>query len=189
METLYLPAEARRDVLRDYAERYGCDYFVETGTANGDTPAALVDTFTHLYTIELDRVTFERARRRFRREPKVTCLRGDSGDLLPDVLGRFDGRALCWVDGHVCSPGGVGGEYGTSPIRRELDVLIEDDRRHVILIDDVRCFDGQPEHESADHLASWPTIEYVQERLLLAGYVVEIADDILRAVPKELAGA
>ena len=183
MTDLYLPAEQRREILRGYGLKYGLSTFIETGTNNGDTPWALMDLFDELYTIELDQRLWTAAVSRFQGHPKVTCRQGDSTDILPEVLALIDGPALVWLDGHYCGPG-TGHAILSTPVREELAILFEDKRGHVIIVDDARIFDGEPEHEMYDHYADYPTLEWIETLADEYDYNYELSDDMVRLVPR-----
>lgn len=173
----FLPSEHRIDVLRSYQQQYGLTVFVETGTAQGDTPAALTGDFERLYTIELAHGSYQGAVERFN-GTNVTCVHGDSAEQLPKILAEIgDTPALLWLDGHFC-----GGERGAkdTPIIEELDAVFATGVRHVILIDDARIFRGMT-HE---HEHDWPHIDEVRQLAAEHGHRFEIADDIVRLTPR-----
>lgn len=177
MKDPFLPPEKRRDILREYGKRHGLRVFIETGTANGDTPAALVEDFDQLYTIEVGMAAFEAAQKRFRGEPKVLCLFGDSAKVLPQVLKQVDDTpALLWVDGHFC-----GADRGAkdTPVLEELEAIFATGIKHVILIDDARLFQGMSHYGEHD----WPHIETVKIVAKQHGYHYECIDDIIRLTP------
>lgn len=180
---LFLPAATRRDILRAYGHQHGLRVFVETGTNEGDTPWALSGDFDTLFTIELDPGLAQAATARFAGYPHITCLQGDSTAVLPHVLTLFDGPALVWLDGHFSGPNTAHGPLST-PIRAELAALFADGRRHVILIDDARIFDGEAEHGMYAHYADYPALSWVQDLAGTNGYDYELADDIVRLVPR-----
>jgi hypothetical protein len=171
-----LPADERIDVLRDYGARYDLRVFIETGTANGDTPAALASSFDTLYTIEIDPIVYGLTANRFVGTNVVTLL-GDSTVVLPKVLDAVGPTpALVWLDGHFC-----GGARGTkdTPVIEELAAVLRTGVPHVILIDDVRLFEGMPGYGPHD----WPHIDLVCALGAAAHYDWTIADDIMRLVP------
>lgn len=173
----YLPPERRREILRDYGREHGLTVFVETGTANGDTPAFLSPSFERLFTIEVGKDQWGAAVARFRDDPKVECLHGDSATLLPRVLDEIgDQRALFWLDGHFC--GGDRAEKDT-PILEELEAIFASGVEHVILIDDARLFEGMSHYGEHD----WPHIDQVRDLAAGHGYDFECADDIVRLTP------
>ncbi|MES1975768.1 MAG: hypothetical protein V4472_25200 [Pseudomonadota bacterium] len=173
----YLPAEARREVLRDYGEEWHLDVLIETGTHTGDTPAALTDAFDRIYTIEIDLATHEAACQRFA-GTNVTCLLGDSTDVLPDVLDLLDDSpALFWLDGHAS--GGPRGAKDT-PIVEELAAIFATDVPHVVLVDDARLFGGMSGAGEWD----WPHINKIRVIAASASYDFAVEDDIIRLVPR-----
>lgn len=178
--TVPMPPEQRRAVIADYAARHGLSTFIETGTADGATVAALVDRFDALHTIEVDRGLWERAVNRFSHVPKVVCWYGDSAKVLPDVLEMIDGPALVWADGHWCGSGS-NPNGPDSPIEGELAALFADGRPHVILIDDARLF--REGDDWASERYDWPTLSWVRAQAEAHGYGYELADDIVRLVP------
>lgn len=178
----YMTAEERRVVLKQYGIKYGLRSFVETGTNTGETPWTLQHHFDELFTIELEPTLYKRAKERFRRVGKVTCLHGDSTDVLPEVLRRLQQPALFWLDGHHSGPGTAHGKLDT-PVVQELEILFADGRRHVILVDDARIFDGQPEHNDEPHYHDYPTVEWVAELAAKHDFDCELKDDIIRITP------
>lgn len=172
----FLPPEQRRRILRDYGKKFELRMFVETGTANGDTPWALRKDFSRLWTIEVGEAQYKAAVHRFA-GTNVTCLHGDSAKHLPRVLEELGGTpALFWLDGHAC--GGDRAEKDT-PILEELEAIFATGTRHVILVDDARLFKGMPHYGEWD----WPPIQDVRDRAEAAGYTFEVRDDIIRLVP------
>lgn len=176
MSDPYMTHEQRREVLRDYGKRFGLRVFIETGTAGGDTPAALLDDFDRLYTIEIGDAPYAAAVARFAGS-RVRCLHGDSGALLPKVLIEVgDTPALIWMDGHYC--GGDRGDKDT-PILEELEAVFAGVVPHVVLIDDARLFEGMSHYGEHD----WPHVDQVRRMATEHGYHYEVADDIIRLTP------
>lgn len=180
----FLEADERRMVLREYGAKYNLRTFIETGTNRGDTPWFLKHNFERLYTIELSDELYEAAWKRLADAPNIMCLHGDSTERLPDALASFEGPALVWLDGHHSGPGTAHGKLDT-PIVQELEALFADGRKHVILVDDARIFDGQPEHDDYPHYADYPSCEWVEEQARSHGFDYELRDDIMRLTPAE----
>lgn len=178
-----LEPEERRDLLRDYGRDFELNVLVETGTNEGKTPLALLYSFARIFTIELDPDLFWKARQMFAHHRNVECLHGDSTDILPDVLSRIDEPALFWLDGHYSGPG-TGHGVKSSPICEELNLILADDKPHVILVDDARIFDGGPEHELYPHYLEYPSLDWVQKLASDHGYSFVLARDIMRLTPQ-----
>jgi hypothetical protein len=165
-----LSSEERIEVIRAYAQAHrGIRTFIETGTADGATVAGLLGEFERLHTIELNIGAWQAAVQKFANQPKVTCHQGESDKILPSLM--YLGPAVFWLDAHWC--GGVRGAKAT-PVLEELDVILRAGHADVILVDDVRLFGTEPE---------WPELAEVVKPLRDAGYIVEVTDDVLRAVP------
>lgn len=180
---IFLPMEGRRDVIVEYARRFGLSTLVESGTNRGDTPWALKDLFKNIYTIELHPGLWAEAARRFIGYPHVQCLHGDSKDVLPQVLARLQEPAVFFLDGHYCGNDTGRGQIST-PIREELRALVASGRPHVALVDDARIFEGGSEHHMYDHYADYPSLSWVREFAERSGYRYELRDDIIRLTPK-----
>jgi hypothetical protein len=172
----YLPPKRRREILRDYGRDHGLRVFVETGTANGDTPAYLAPFFDQLYTLEVGWEQYLSAQNRFA-GTNVTCLHGDSAERILEVLQQIgDTAALWWLDGHFC--GGDRADKDT-PILEELTAIFATGVPHVILIDDARLFEGMSHYGEHD----WPHIDQVKDLAAGHGYRYDCADDIIRLTP------
>ena len=170
------PHAVKQAVLRHLAAEYELHVLVETGTFMGDMVAAQRDVFDRIYSIELSPRYHERAQRRFRRTPHVELICGDSGREIGSLVARLDAPALFWLDGHYSGGTTAKGEHET-PIIEELEaILTADERRHVIVIDDARCFGADP---------AYPTIAVVRAliRDRRPDLTVEVQDDTIRIFP------
>jgi hypothetical protein len=168
------PHLVKQRIIREYAERFGLRCLVETGTYMGDMVAAMRRTFDQVYSIELDRVLYERASWRFKNDPHVHLYFGDSATILGEVIPVLSGPTLFWLDGHYSA--GVTAKGATeTPVRAELLHVLADTRwRHVALIDDARCF-GTGDYPSVDELRA---LVNTQPYLSL-----EVAEDVIRIAP------
>lgn len=165
--------EVKQSTVRRYGERFHVAVFVETGTYEGEMVEAVKKSFQRIYSVELDSALFERAKSRFSFYEHITILRGDSGDILPQLLRDLRVPTLFWLDAHYSRGITARGELET-PIMRELESILRHDvSGHVILIDDVRCFTG--EHD-------YPTVEEVRQFVFSTRPEVQfsVADDIIR---------
>jgi hypothetical protein len=183
----FLPAEARRRLLREAGSRWRLRNFIETGTSSGDTMEFLHDHFSVLHTIELDQPTWQRAFERLASYMNVAVWPGDSTEVLPRVLKMIDGPALIWLDGHYSGPGTARGSLDT-PVVAEINTVFSDvnetGRKHVIYIDDARIFDEGPEHNDEPHYADYPSLTWVRQIAEAQGYDYLLEDDIIRLTPR-----
>lgn len=169
------PPPVKHAIVRTYQSRFGTRVFVETGTFAGGMIDAVRSQFDRVVSIELDPGWHARAVARFGSDPRITLLRGDSGLLLPQVIAGLTGPALFWLDAHYSGPATARGTLD-SPIVRELEAIRAHGAGHVVLIDDIRDFNGQGGYPTAEELVGWI-------RAAAPDSVVEVRDDILRWHP------
>jgi len=159
--------------LKDYGRRYQTEAFVETGTLYGDTTNAVYPFFKRVVTIELDVDLHRLATERFRSNPRIECVHGDSAEMLPKVLGSITEPTLFWLDGHYSAGVTARGSKDT-PIYEELRaILLHEVKAHVILVDDASLFVGENDYPTMDELQS--LIEQ-----LGSGYGMGVEHDIIR---------
>jgi hypothetical protein len=173
------PHEIKEMVLTDYARRYGLRVLVETGTCTGATVDILRYRFRRIVSIELSHELAAEAKWFFAPDPRIRIIEGDSGRVLGQVVAELDEPALFWLDGHYSAGVTAMGEDST-PVLKELDWLLTPGQplRHVILIDDARCFGVEPGYPTLDELRA-----YVRSKM---GDSVEIAveGDSVRITPR-----
>lgn len=168
------PAKSKQGIIAATARRTGARILVETGTYLGDMVNAQLDNFDRIYTIEIDGDLYKRATERFREHKHVHLFLGDSGKVLPGLVEQISEPALFWLDGHY-SHGITGKGEKDCPIYEELDAILKtrDRVKHVILIDDIRCFNGK----DYDYPAVQDVIDHV--RSVVPECSVDIAHDIM----------
>jgi hypothetical protein len=170
-----LPNWGKQQVVRSYAERFAPSVFVETGTYKGKMVYAMMPYVKTIYSIELDQAHFANARKRFAGYENIHILQGQSGQVLPEVLAEIREPCLFWLDAHWSGGSTAKGELET-PIMQEMRCILAHPlaARHVVLIDDARCFTGQNDYPSLEAL----------EAGIRAGHsdwAFEVRDDIIRA--------
>lgn len=175
-----MPLKNAEEEILKLRDAFDLRFFVETGTLHGKTAAWAAGHFEKVYTIEISKRHYERAKKRYRRD-NVRFIFGDSALVLPIVLEALNGPALCWLDAHwspdLKVPHPPGGEC---PVLMEITALNADGRDHVILIDDARYFLESP---SRGHRASdWPNFEELRE--LLGDREIRIKNDVIYAAPR-----
>lgn len=161
----------KQGYVKDYAARFGLSVFVETGTYLGDMVNAVRKIFTEIYSVELSKELHERALQYFSDDKHITLLQGDSGKLIADLAVKIEKPCLFWLDAHYSGGLTAQGDVDT-PIMAELQHILRRKYSDVILIDDARCFIGQDQY---------PTVEHVQEYVAKARpeYKVFVKDDII----------
>lgn len=142
-KNLPIPHLVKQKLVKEYASRFSIKTFVETGTYLGTMTNAVKNTFDSIYTIELDRKLYERARNKFKRVKKIQVLQGDSAKVIAKVLKEIETPVLFWLDAHY-SAGITSRRVGEEPILKELGHILKHKvKDHVILIDDANLFDGK----------------------------------------------
>jgi len=139
---------------------------------------AMKPLFHRIYSIELGDKLYHDARRRFKGDPHVELIHGDSSRELGPLMRRIDQPALFWLDGHYSAGDTARGEKDT-PVFEELDhILGAPDLGHVVVIDDARCFGSDP---------AYPTIEALREyvRAKRPHARIAVADDSIRITSAE----
>jgi len=169
-------------IIKSYLDRYRLGTFIETGTHVGDTLAYFAGKAEECLSIELSDAFYEAACRDFRNAGNVKLVHGDSGRELPAIVAKLAKPALFWLDGHYSGGITACADDVHSPIAAELSAILEHPiKRHVILIDDARCFDGSHGYPHLDVL--------LQKIRATAEYEAEVSADVIRVVPRQDAGS
>ena len=170
------PHSVKMMIIQAYLKEFSLDQFIETGTYLGDTLGYIAQTGVNCTSIELSTELYGAARSRFRSFRNVTLINGDSGSKLPELLHSLDEPALFWLDGHY-SAGVTARADADTPISKELDAILRHPiKKHVILVDDVRYFNGMNDYPHLDEL--------LQILRRDGTYDVEVSMDIVRAIPR-----
>lgn len=171
------PLTVKRSIIRSYLRNYGLEIFVETGTHHGDTLAEIaLDRKIRAISIELADDLFNAAAHRFKNYQNVELLHGDSGQLMPSVIAELDGPALFWLDGHYSGESTAKSTLET-PVSAELSAIFESKIvGHVILIDDLHCFNGSHDYPHLDELLRSIRTD--------GRYCVDISANIIRLTPQ-----
>lgn len=144
----------------------------------GDTLSYIAAMGVRCTSIELSPELYQAAVKRFAPDRNVRLVLGDSGKCLPKLLEETDAPTLFWLDGHYSSGITALGASHT-PISGELAAIMSHRiKKHVILIDDARCFDGSNDYPYLDEL-----LHYIRADRT---YKVEVSTDIIRLVPADV---
>jgi hypothetical protein len=166
------PHIVKQKAIIEYRDKFSLTELIETGTYLGDMVEAQRDNFQKIYSIELSKKLFGRARKKFHPFRHIEILQGDSGQLLHELIKRINQPALFWLDGHY-SEGITAMGDKQCPVVEEMDAILGSKYDHVILIDDARMFRGQQDYPAIEEL-----------RLMLERnkkkFFLEIKDDIIR---------
>jgi len=172
------PHIIKQQTIRAHAKKFGLKYLVETGTYCGDMVEAMKKDFDRIYSIELSDELYEGVKKRFKGEETIELIHGDSGIELENIVNRIDQSTLFWLDGHYSAGVTARGDKDT-PIYKELDHIFNaEDRGHVVIIDDARCFGADPAYPSIEELS-----DFVNSKRPDAS--IKIQDDSIRITPYE----
>jgi hypothetical protein len=167
------PSAYKQELVKAYARANRLQVLVETGTYFGDMVEATLNDFTAIYSIELSKLLYKKAVKKFKLHNKVNLLQGDSAQILPNILKKVEQPTLFWLDAHYSEGITAKGDTNT-PILDELKAILKHPvRNHLILIDDAREFTGK---------SDYPTIVQIQD--LVSEYWpkarVVVQNDVIR---------
>ena len=153
-----------------YAKGYKILNFIETGTYFGETVDATKKYFNQVYSIELNKEQYQITKKMFSKEKNIKIIRGDSALILPKLLAKINEPYLFWLDAHSSE----GFSLNNSPIMQEITAISKNKiKKHVILIDDARCF---KENNSYKEMKT-----FIKKKL--PNYKIDIKMDIIRVCP------
>lgn len=168
------PHELKQSVIEAYQGVHGHRVLVETGTYLGAMVEAQRTNFRSIVSIELSEALWRNAVDRFAPYPHIRIVQGDSGQALDLVVKNLNEDAIFWLDGHYS--GGMTARGALDcPIFGEIDALFGHGSRHkhVLLIDDARCFDGTSDYPTLAELEAYVTAKDPR-------YTMRVADDVIR---------
>ena len=147
--------------------KHNCSRVIETGTFLGVSTYIFSGVFDEVITIEADEKLHEVAKEWLAEKTNnITCLRGNSGELLSRNIVNRDERILIFLDAHY-STGITSKEYGICPLIDELNAIYESSNAECItVIDDIRCMG----------MEGYPTISEIIERIPI-GKAITIEHD------------
>jgi site-specific DNA-cytosine methylase len=106
--------------------------FIETGSNYGDgIQQALDEGFEIVYSIEIDPERYNHCQERFKDNPDIHLLLGDTVKVLGVLLRYIEEPVTFWLDAHKGN--------GKSPLLQELEIIRNHPvKTHTLLIDDLR---------------------------------------------------
>lgn len=167
------PHIVKKRTVKEFAKRFSVHTLVETGTYLGDMVYATKNTFSRIFSIEIDEILFMKAKKRFDKFNHISIIQGDSAKVLPDLLKNINHPCLFWLDGHYS--GGITGKGELkTPIMQELQCILKHPvEEHIILIDDAWYFVGQNDYPLLEGLKNF--VSNIDSSLIF-----EVENDIIR---------
>lgn len=167
-----LPSVKQR-IVKKYAKNFSIRILIETGTYLGDMVEATRNVFDKIYSIELDKNLYNRAKKKFSKSSHITIIKGDSSKNISLVIEKISEPCLFWLDAHYSGGITARGDKET-PIMQELDHIFNHHvRNHVVLIDDARLFVGKKDYPSLRKLKKFVLKKH-------PALVFKVKDDIIR---------
>ncbi len=168
------PQLIKQLTVKQYALKYSIGTFIETGTYLGSMIAASKNIFSKIYTIELDKTLYKRAKSKFLSLKHISVLLGDSSAVLPIVLKKIQTPALFWLDAHY-SDGITAKGTLTTPITQEVkSILNHKNKKHIILIDDASLFVGKNNYPKIEELKKSIFRKYPQAVFKVEDNIIQI---------------
>lgn len=149
-----VPHAIKQEIIVRYKNKYNISTLVESGTYMGDMVWAQRNNFNKIYSIELDKELFSFSKRRFKKNPHIMILSGDSGKIMPTLIKELSEKSIFWLDGHYSGGITARGEKD-SPIIDEIKAILSSKVDHILIIDDARDFTGQRDYPSIEGLSAY----------------------------------
>lgn len=166
------PAVKRLEIMNEI-KTHSIKNFVETGTYLGMTTSLVAPYVEKVWTIEVSERLHGLNKQVYADVKNIEFLLGGSENVLPEIVPTIKGNTLYWLDGHF-SAGITGMTDIETPIMKEIDIIAKHNHsgRCVLLVDDIRCFDGTHDY---------PTLEALKQKLTALGFKdITVRWDILR---------
>jgi hypothetical protein len=166
-------------VIKKIQKEFKVSLLVETGTFQGQMIDAVLNSFSQIHSIELHPVLYENALKKFSQIRNVKIWQGDSAIVLKDILLKINTPCLFWLDGHYSGEGTAMGD-NASPVVEELKSIASHSLsgKHVILIDDANCFNGEQGCPTLNQLREMVTVYFAEHTCKLEDNIVHILPPI-----------
>lgn len=158
-------------IMARLRRKFQLKFFVETGTAGGDTTEMAASSFNHVWTCDIDGRLVARAKKRLQDYNNVTVSMESSPSFLRVIKPALILPTMYWLDAHWC--GGPTKPKKECPLIEELQAIgsfhpqgaVAKQRGYhsVIIIDDANLLESPPPppHDPKQ----WPTLGDVQNAL------------------------
>lgn len=168
--------KARVDSILSYKKQFNPKIFIETGTYKGEMLDSMNNKFEKMYSIELGKELYQKAKEKYKNSKNIALFQGDSGTILPILMKKVKEPALFWLDAHYSGGETVKGFLET-PVEKELETILNHPiKTHIILIDDAKDFTGKRDYPTADKIKNLAESH---------GYLFEMKNDNFRIYPKK----
>ncbi len=169
------PHALKQDVIKYFQRAYVVKILIETGTFRGEMVYAQRKNFEKIISIELSPELFQIAKKRFKNYKHIEIICGDSGILLEGIISKLNTPAIFWLDGHFSGFETAKGSLET-PVKLELETILNSEINHIILIDDARMFTGENDY---------PAVQDIKDLVFSRkkNYLFDVEDDIIRIFP------
>jgi len=160
--------------VKRFQKKYKIQTLVETGTYLGTMINASKNIFKNIYTIELDKLLYIRAKKKFAKFKHIHVLFGDSTIVLSRLLRQIHEPCLFWLDAHFSEGITTKGNL-TTPIAKEIrSILNHRVRTHIILIDDASLFIGKNNYPTIKKLKTYTLKKYPQVSFKIENDIIQI---------------
>jgi hypothetical protein len=121
--------------------KYKNNYFIETGSYLGNGIKNAINAgFKYIYSIELSDKYYDICKNKFEGNSNVNIIKGDSSEVLFDIIKDINEPITFWLDGHYSCDDTALGKYW-SPLIQELEQIKNHKiKNHTIIIDDMSCW-------------------------------------------------
>ena len=160
-----------------YANKFSINIFIETGTYLGKTVEAVKNKFKEIYSIELNKELYLKAKQKFIKYKHINIILGDSSIKLPKILSNIDSPCLFWLDAHYSGKNTSKTDLQTPIIRELLSILNHPNKNHVILIDDAHEFTGKNDYPTIPELKEIVN-QYEEKVLIIKENIIRIHNKI-----------
>ena len=167
------------DYIKRFVDAYNIQYFIETGTAGGESIRAMAPMFKQCHTIEIVEYRAEG----LPYPENVVLHNGDSAKLLHEISKPYLGeRVLFWLDAHWSEP--YESDINVTcecPLLDEIQAI--QGHNALILIDDARLLFGAPPWPNDP--SKWPRFMDVFKRLhdCFPLHWISVVDDYIICYP------
>lgn len=142
----------KRFNLKEYIEKYGSKFLIETGTWHGAAVEyALEFKFEKIFTIELLKEYYDGCVEKFKNNDNVILLNGTSPECLLEILKENEvGNTIFWLDAHLPDQydKSIPSNYKENdelliPLKGELKSIVENKNvlNDVFIMDDLRIYE------------------------------------------------